>query len=106
MHGRRRTILFSLPLLTLALWTAACGGGSSDKAGGARSSAPVVLHLADFGDSERAQLYVNEVARRSGGTVRIVVDEGWRHGERGVEAGLIRDVKAGKVDVGWSATRG
>jgi TRAP-type C4-dicarboxylate transport system substrate-binding protein len=106
MPGTRRTILFSLSLLTLALAPAACGGGSNDKAGGAHHAPPVVIHLADFGDSERAQLYVNEVARRSHGTLRIVVDPDWRHGQRAREAGLIRDVKAGKVDVGWAATRG
>src|SRR5260221_11147872 len=41
-----------------------------------------------------------EGARRSGGALRIKFETNWRQGQRDAETGLIRDVRAGKADLG------
>jgi TRAP-type C4-dicarboxylate transport system substrate-binding protein len=104
MPVKRFAIMLTISGLTLGV--GACGGNADDKAGGAVRSAPVVLQLADFGDEELAKVYADEVVRRSRGSLRIEIHRGWRHGEVNLEEGLIGDVKAGKADIGWTATRG
>jgi TRAP-type C4-dicarboxylate transport system substrate-binding protein len=81
-------------------------GGSSDKAGGRSAPKPVVLTLAvPLGDSEEVDGFAGEVNRLSGGAVRIAVKTRWRWGQIGFENGLIRDVQAGKADLGVVGSR-
>lgn len=84
---------------------AGCGGWS-DKAGGRSPRKPVVLTLAvPFGDSEEVDGFAGEVSRLSGGAIRIAVRARWRWGQIGFENGLIRDVQAGKADLGVVGSR-
>jgi TRAP-type C4-dicarboxylate transport system substrate-binding protein len=94
-------------LAGLALALAACSGSSSDKAGGAEERQPVVLKLASItGDIQPPlQVFAEEVARRSGGTLRIEFESEWRGGDPDAERGTIEDVKAGKVDMAWVGAR-
>ena len=89
-----------------ALALGGCGSSGADKAGGERASKPTVLTLANAnGDSVELEPFANAVERRSGGTLKIVFKNHWRPGQADAEAGLIRDVKAGKADLGWAGTR-
>jgi TRAP-type C4-dicarboxylate transport system substrate-binding protein len=91
----------------LALLAAACGGSSSDKAGGASEVEARVLTLANPNDQPPAQLtaWAEEVDSRSDGTLQIEFENDWRQGEAQYEAGTIEDVQAGEVDVAWVGAR-
>ena len=85
---------------------AGCGGSAADKAGGASGRQPRILTMANAtGDSGELEGFVGEVARLSGGTIRIQVQNNWRAGQARYETGLIKDVRAGKADLGWAASR-
>ncbi|MFZ1880346.1 MAG: TRAP transporter substrate-binding protein DctP [Gaiellaceae bacterium] len=85
---------------------AACSAQGADKAGGEKAAKPVSLTLANY-SSTPAELgaFASEVARRSHGTIRIVVENRWRDGQLNIETNLIHDVQAGRVDMGWVGTR-
>lgn len=92
--------------LVIALTMAACLGSDSDKAGGQREQERVVLTMANALDgSEELEFYIDEVARLSGGTVRIAMRNGWARGRSDYEKQLIGDVAAGKADLGWVGSR-
>jgi len=86
---------------------AGCGGPGLDKAGGQAARPPVVLTLAyPLGDSsDEVDGFAGEVARLSGGTIRIDVRSRWRYGQVAYERGLIDDVRAGKADLGIAGSR-
>ena len=89
-----------------ALALAACGGSGSDKAGGERADKPTVLTFANAnGDPQELQSFADAAEKHSGGTLRISFKNEWRRGHADAEANLIRDVKAGKADLGWAGTR-
>jgi TRAP-type C4-dicarboxylate transport system substrate-binding protein len=102
MHRRRsRTRAFTLlAAVTVALAASACTGSGVDKAGGTRTKPPVVLTLADHEQSaEQVQPWIEEVQRRSGGSLRIKVTNRWRDQEIAYDKGTIADVQAGKVQL-------
>jgi TRAP-type C4-dicarboxylate transport system substrate-binding protein len=108
MKTRRITRYGLAAVLAAAATTvAACSGSSSDKAGGAEKQKPVVLKLASLTGNTPPQLQVfaDEVVRRSDGTLRIEFQREWRGGDPDAERGTIKDVKAGKVDMGWVGAR-
>ena len=93
-------------LAASALALAACSGSSSDKAGGADAAEPRVLTLASASEPPAALLsWAEEVKRLSGGTLRIDFENEWRRSEPYYEAGILEDVKAGKIDMGWVGSR-
>jgi TRAP-type C4-dicarboxylate transport system substrate-binding protein len=101
-RGLIRLAGFALVLVVLA----GCGGSSANKAGGASGQQPRTLTMANAsGGSEELDGFVSEVARLSGGTIRIQVQNSWRAGQAKYETGLINDVRAGKADLGWAASR-
>jgi TRAP-type C4-dicarboxylate transport system substrate-binding protein len=103
-RGLTRFVGLTLVLVVLA----GCGGPSADadKAGGASGQQPRILTMANAaGDSGELDPFVNEVARLSGGTIRIQVQNRWRVGQAKYETGLIDDVRAGKVDLGSAGSR-
>ena len=108
MQTRRITQWAAVAVLAgLALALAACSGSSSDKAGGDEERPPVVLKLASITDDIQPplQVFAEEVARRSGGTLRIEFEPAWRPGDPNAERGTIEDVKAGKADMAWVGAR-
>ena len=108
MQTRRITQWAAVAVLAgLALAAAACSGSGSDKAGGAEKQKPVVLEFASFTSDIQPQLQVfaEEVARRSDGTLRIEFEPDWRRDDPDAERGTIEDVKAGKADMAWVGAR-
>ena len=90
----------------LALAVAGCLGSDSDKAGGAQHQKPVVLTMANgTGSALELEPFEAAVARLSNNTVRIEFKNNWRQGSPSVETGVIRDVEAGKADLGWTGSR-
>ncbi len=89
----------------LALGAAACGPGSLDKAGGPVLKL-VVLTLADGeADISNAQPFATAVRRLSDGTLQIKIEGDWRPSDPNYETGLIKDVQAGKAQLGVTASR-
>ena len=71
-----------------------------DKAGGTQTPQPVVLTLADHEqDPHDVQFWIDEVQRRSGGSLRIQVTNRWRDQEFAYDKATIADVQAGKVQL-------
>ena len=101
-RGHTRFVGLTLALVVLA----GCGGSSADKAGGVSRQQPRILTMANpAGGSGELDGFVSEVARLSGGTIRIQVQNSWRMGQTRYETGLINDVQAGKADLGWAGSR-
>ncbi len=94
-------------LAATAIALAGCTGSDSDKAGGVEEQEPAVLTLASFTDDIQPplQVFAEEVARHSNGTMRIEFEPGWRAGDPNAERGTIEDVEAGKVDMAWVGAR-
>jgi TRAP-type C4-dicarboxylate transport system substrate-binding protein len=77
-----------------------------DKAGGTRTEPPVVLTLADHEPApQQVQRWIEEVQRRSSGSLRIQVSNRWRDQEVDYDKGTIADVQAGKVQLAKVAAR-
>jgi TRAP-type transport system periplasmic protein len=89
-----------LAALAVMLTAAACSGSGVDKAGGTKTQQPVVLTLADHEQgSDQVESWIDEVQRRSGGSLRIQVTNRWRDQEFAYDKGTIADVQAGKVQL-------
>ena len=99
-----RTTLTSL--LAVAL-LAGCGSESPDRAGGAKPVKAKVLSMANVnGELGELEAFDEAVARVSGGRLRIKwLNEYGRGHDGNAEVNLIRDVNAGKADLGWAGTR-
>lgn len=92
--------------LIAALAVGACGGGVRLRAGGEPAGTTTVLRLANAnGSIGDLQPFVDQVAKLSGGRLRIEPVNNWRKGQIEYEKGLIQDVKAGKADLGWVGSR-
>jgi len=88
----------------LAMGAVACGAGV-DKAGGPVSK-PVVLTLVDGeGDISNAQPFADAVNSLSHGSLQIKIEGGWRASDNSQDADLIKDVQAGKAQLGVIASR-
>ena len=95
-----------LAAVALALAASACSGSGVDKAGGTRTEQPVVLTLANHEQGpEDVQFWIEEVQRRSGGSLRIQVQNQWRDQELAYDKATIADVQAGKVQLAKVAAR-
>ena len=100
--------IVALVLAARACWPAAARA-RADKAGG--SSTPVVLRLADSNNSDQPdtgalEYFAAQVAKRSGGTLRIRITylaagSATPH----VEERTIAAVRAGRFDLGWIGAR-
>jgi TRAP-type C4-dicarboxylate transport system substrate-binding protein len=108
MHRRppRARACTLLAALAVALVASACADSGVDKAGGTRTEQPVVLTLANHEQGpEDIQFWIEEVQRRSGGSLRIEVTNRWRDQEVNYDKGTIADVQAGKVQLAKVAAR-
>jgi TRAP-type C4-dicarboxylate transport system substrate-binding protein len=89
-YRRRMTRIALISLLVVAV-LAGCDSGSSDRAGGDKPVKAKVLEA---------------VGHVSGGRLRIKWRNEYGRGRGGnAEVNLIRDVSAGKTDLGWAGTR-
>jgi TRAP-type C4-dicarboxylate transport system substrate-binding protein len=108
MNGRARLATVALAAVAAVVAGGCSGDGAGgDKAGGAGE--PVVLRMANTaGDLEVVPLikdFVSQVRQRSGGNVRIEVVHRWGDFAADAEQQAVRDVAAGKADLGWAGTR-
>jgi TRAP-type C4-dicarboxylate transport system substrate-binding protein len=99
-----RTALISLLVVALL---AGCDSDSTDRAGGEEPVKAKVLVMANAnGDLGELEAFDKAVRRVSGGGLRIKWHNEYGKGHSGnLEANLIRDVSAGKADLGWAGTR-
>lgn len=87
-------------VVTAAVIGGCLGGADSDKAGGERKPAAVVLTLGNHeASSNDVDAFAGELARRSGGSMRIDFKNHWREGEIDYERRTLQDVREGKVDL-------
>jgi TRAP-type C4-dicarboxylate transport system substrate-binding protein len=105
-YGRRMTRTPLISLLAVAV-LAGCGSETSDRAGGAKPVEAKVLTMANANeDLSELEAFGEAVERVSGGRLRIKWLNGYGRGRDGnAEVNLIRDVNAGKADLGWAGTR-
>ena len=94
-------------LATATALMAGCGGSEKlDKTGKPVRDKPVVLTLADHENGTLdVQNWIQEVQRRSGGTIRIEFRRGWRANDPDYDRGTIADVRAGRIDIAKIAAR-
>jgi TRAP-type C4-dicarboxylate transport system substrate-binding protein len=89
----------------LAIGAAGCSTGNLDKAGGSVPS-PVVPTLADgLSDYSDVQPFANAVGTLSHGALQIKIESDWRPSDPTYELGVIKDVRAGKAELGITASR-
>jgi TRAP-type C4-dicarboxylate transport system substrate-binding protein len=102
MH-RRPSLTRALALLAalaFMLAAAACSGSGVDKAGGTQTPQPVVLTLAHHEQNPQdIQFWIDEVQRRSGGSLRIQMTSQFPPQEFAFDKAIIADVQAGKVQL-------
>jgi TRAP-type C4-dicarboxylate transport system substrate-binding protein len=98
--------------VAVALGTNACDSSESDRAGGEKPAEPpagraTTLTLANVNsEPEVLEVFGEKVKYLSSGTLRIRFKNNWGQGRRGnAEVNLIRDVQAGKADLGWAGSR-
>jgi TRAP-type transport system periplasmic protein len=102
--------------LALGLATSGCAGGDDDRAGGRRPPEARVLTMANEGysvhdrgfavEDDTLQAFADAVARLSGGRLRIEFRNRWLGWPwRRPESAVVRDVAAGKADLGWVGSR-
>jgi TRAP-type C4-dicarboxylate transport system substrate-binding protein len=93
--------------IVVALLVPGCGGSADDRAGGKRSAKAVALTFAHpFQAPDELRPFADEVERISGGKLTLRFRNQWLGSPWRVdEAALIRDVVAGKADLGWIGTR-
>ena len=105
-YGRRMTRITLISLLVVAL-LAGCDSDSSDRAGGEKPVEAKVLVMANAnGDLGELEAFDEAVKRVSGGRLKIKWLNQYGKGRDGnTEINLIRDVSAGKADLGWAGTR-
>jgi TRAP-type C4-dicarboxylate transport system substrate-binding protein len=86
---------------------AGCAGAGDDRAGGKPEPTALTLTMANgLYRPEELQPFADEVARLSGGKMRIEFRDRWLGWPwRRPESAVIQDVAAGKADLGWVGSR-
>jgi len=99
----RTTLITVLAVAVLA----GCGSSDSDRAGGAKPVAAKVLVMANANDDlGELEAFDDALGRVSGSRLRIKwLNEYGRGRDGNAEVNVIRDVSAGKADLGWAGTR-
>ena len=92
------------------MWACGCAARRLRRLGGRQGGGTlahaVVLTLADGEDDiSNAQPFANAVKQLSKGTLQIVIKSPWRPNARLYETALIKDVEAGRVQMGVTASR-
>jgi TRAP-type C4-dicarboxylate transport system substrate-binding protein len=103
-RGMIRTALTSLLAAAVVV---GCGSQNSDRAGGAKPVKAKVLTMANVnGELGELEAFDEAVGRVSGGRLQIKWLNEYGSDRDGIaEVNLIRDVNAGKADLGWAGTR-
>jgi ABC-type glycerol-3-phosphate transport system substrate-binding protein len=87
-----------LAALAVMVTAGACSGSDVDKAGGTQTPQPVLLTLAHHEQNpEEIQYWIDEVQRRSGGSLRIQMTSRYPPQEFAYDKATIADVQAGEA---------
>jgi TRAP-type transport system periplasmic protein len=93
-----------LALTVAALAAAGCGGAT--KAGGHEQEHTLVLRIANHESADRDLAeYVAAVNRLSRGSIRLVVESGWRQNDVDYDSGTLADVRAGMIGLAKVSAR-
>jgi TRAP-type transport system periplasmic protein len=105
-YGRRMTRTALISLLVVAL-LAGCDSGNSDRAGGDEPVEAKVLTMANANfEPGELEAFDKAVEQVSGGRLKLKWRNEYSKGRDGnAEVNVIRDVSAGKVDLGWAGSR-
>jgi TRAP-type C4-dicarboxylate transport system substrate-binding protein len=104
MGGMRRSAVCLLLLGTVAACTVGEAPGMNREGG--KAVLPVRLTMVDANNSsQELDRFVQAVRTQSAGAIEITVTHGWRQGEPNYEVDLVKDVVAGKADLGVAAAR-
>jgi TRAP-type transport system periplasmic protein len=105
-YGRRMTRTALISLLVVAL-LAGCNSDSADRAGAEKPVKAKVLTMANANfEPGELEAFDKAVGQVSDGRLRIKwLNEYGRGRDGNAEANLIRDVSAGKADLGWAGSR-
>jgi TRAP-type C4-dicarboxylate transport system substrate-binding protein len=100
VHAKTWIVVTTISLLAAA----GCGTGSLDKAGNPVQK-PVTLTLAE-GDANftAAQVFADDVHEQSHGALKIRIEGSWRPNDRYYQSDLIKDVRAGKAQLGMTVS--
>ena len=97
-----------LALVLAAVVSGCSASAGADKAGGP-AAGPVVLRMASqpsgLSDAPPVAYFVKRVRALSGGSIRVKVINQWGDYAPSADAQVVRAVGAGKVDLGWAASR-
>lgn len=109
MTHRARGRQTGAALLAAAVAAAGCSAAGTDKAGDAAPTKPAVLTLAAWDTDYAVANFAAEVARLSGGSLRIKLATSWqsRGDPSGIdhERALVGDVRSGRVPLGIVGVR-
>ena len=108
MAPRLANVAAVFACLIASLGAAGCGHeGGASKSGGKRVArhVRVVRLLNGNGLAGPLQLFADEVARRSGGRLRIEIVNNVHRGDPAVEQRIIRDVQHGRAELAWAGAR-
>ena len=102
-------IRLALVVLAAAALMVGCGGGSAVGTKAGKSTAPVVLRMAngsaDLSYEPAVAYFVKRVNDLSGGALRIHVVNEWGHYKPAMEQQIVSDVGSDKADLAWVGTR-
>ena len=90
-----------------AVAAAGCDGSDSNKLGATKRTEAKVLVVANGSSGPPGELeyFSKALTRVSEGRLRVEFRNEWRYGEANTELKLLRDVAAGKADMGWVGSR-
>lgn len=105
MRARRGGIVAVVTVI--AMGALGCAGAGDDRAGGKPEPTALTLTMANgLYRPEELQPFADEVARLSGGKMRLEFRDRWLGWPwRRPESAVIHDVAAGKADLGWVGSR-
>jgi TRAP-type transport system periplasmic protein len=100
-----RSLLVVMAIAGIA--ASGCDGSDANKLGATKQTEAKILTLANGGSGPPGELeyFSKALARVSEGRLRVEFRNKWRYGEANTELKLLRDVAAGKADLGWVGSR-
>jgi len=102
-----KRMLYVATIAAVAAGLAACGGGQGANKAGARvqPSVTLTLEMPDAADRQ-GTFFANDVASRSGGSIRIRIDQnGYSSARPANELALARALTSGREDIGYLPAR-
>ncbi len=100
---RRLLAPYAATLVLLMAPSAGCGATGGDKSGGQQEILVLANNDGNLDGVPAVARFVNRVSELSKGRLTVKVESSWQGG--GDESRVIKDVAAGRADLGWAGTR-